>query len=103
MKLKKVGETNFRKIISSEKPVIIDFAASWCSTSLSADKLLCEFSQEHPQIDIFRLCVDDNMDITNLYGVMNVPTLLLFKNKKVLQKLTGNFTKDDISNFIKEG
>ena len=99
MKLKKASERNFPKILSSSKPVMIDFSAPWCTACEKADEILSEFAEENPGFNIYKLNVDENMDITNLYGVMNVPTVMVFENKKVKSKITGSFTKSDIENL----
>ncbi len=102
MKLKKASERNFQKILSSSKPVIVDFSAPWCTACVGADKILSEFAEENPSFDVYKLDVDENMDVTNLYGVMNVPTVMVFENKKVKSKITGSFTKSDIENLIEQ-
>ena len=102
MKLKKASERNFPKILSSSKPVMINFSAPWCTACARADKILSEFAEENPSLNIYKLDVDENMDITNLYGVMNVPTVMVFENKKVKSKITGSFTKDDIENLMEQ-
>lgn len=102
MKLKNASERNFTKILASSKPVMIDFSAPWCSACDVADKILSEFAEENPSFNVYKLNVDENMDITNLYGVMNVPTVMVFENKKVKGKITGSFTKSDILNLLEQ-
>ena len=102
MKLKQATESNFPKILTSSKPVVIDFSATWCNECINADKILCEFAEENPGVNVYKLNVDENMDVTNLYGVMNVPTVMVFENKKMKSKITGSFTKSDIENLLEE-
>ena len=95
-----LNESNFGKALESNRPVLIDFYASWCDSCHQLDGILQEFAHENPQIDVYKLNVDDNMDIANLYGIMSVPTVIVMHNKKLKSKLTGHISKEDIKELI---
>ena len=99
-KLRSLDEADFRRALDTTKKVIVNFSAPWCDSCRKAENILCEFSAENPDIDIYKLNVDDNMDITNHYGIMNVPTLLFFENKKIKNKASGIISKSEIEELL---
>jgi len=97
-------DLNFEdEVISSEKPVLVDFWAVWCGPCLMIAPELKKLSEEKSgELKIGRLNVDNNRDIAIKYGISSIPTLLLFKNGEVVKKLIGAMSKDKILTEISQ-
>jgi len=96
--ISQLTDSNFEgEVISSEKPVLVDFWAVWCGPCKMIAPELKKLSEEKSgELKIGRLNVDDNRDIAIKYGISSIPTLLLFKNGEVVKKLIGAMSKDKI-------
>jgi len=94
-----VDDRNFDEtVINSEKPVIVDFWAEWCSPCRMITPIMEEISQEYSDKVVVAKCdVDNSPQITLKYGIRNIPTVLFFKNGKVADKQVGAVPKN---NFV---
>jgi len=94
-----VDDRNFNEaVISSEKPVIVDFWAEWCGPCRMIAPIMEEISQEYTDKVVVAKCdVDNSPQITLKYGIRNIPTVLFFKDGKVADKQVGAVPKD---NFV---
>ena len=79
--------------------MLVDFYASWCGPCKMLAPVLEEIKDE---IQIIKVNVDENPNLSKEYGVMSVPTLIYFKNKEDFEKKIGYMTKDDILKWIKK-
>ena len=102
--ISQLTDSNFEdEVISSEKPVLVDFWAVWCGPCKMIAPELKKLSEEKSgELKIGRLNVDDNRDIAIKYGISSIPTLLLFKNGQVVKKLIGAMSKDKILTEISQ-
>ena len=102
--ISQLTDLNFEgEVISSEKPVLVDFWAVWCGPCKMIAPELKKLSEEKSgELKIGRLNVDDNRDIAIKYGISSIPTLLLFKNGEVVKKLIGAMSKDKILTEISQ-
>ena len=84
------GETFDQEVIQADKPVLVDFGAEWCGPCKMLDPLVEELADEWGEaVKVVKVDVDQNPDITIKYQVMGVPTLMLFKNGQIMERMTG--------------
>ena len=92
-------EEDFNEIIKNK--VLVDFYADWCGPckmlAIEIEKVASEID-----IDIVKVNVDEEEDIARRYGVMSIPTLILFENGQELKKTIGFMPKDKIKEFIED-
>ena len=95
--------SNFDTIINSEKPVLIDFFATWCGPCKMLGPILKEVKDNlGDRISIIKIDVDKNQQIASKYQVRGVPTMILFQNGKQLWRQSGVLTKEEIIKTIIE-
>ncbi len=81
---------NIKEVIESGKPVVVDFWAEWCGPCRMVTPLIEELAEEYAgKVEIGKMNVDDNVDTPNEYGIRNIPTILFFKDGKVVDKQVG--------------
>lgn len=95
--------SNFDTIIQSEKPVLVDFFATWCGPCKMLSPVLREVKDSlGDTVSIIKIDVDKNQQISSKYQVRGVPTMILFQNGKQLWRQSGVLTKEEIIKTIIE-
>jgi thioredoxin 1 len=95
--------SNFETIIQSEKPVLIDFFATWCGPCQMLSPVLKQVKDNlGERVSILKIDVDKNQQIASKYQVRGVPTMILFQNGKQLWRQSGVLSKEDIIKIILE-
>ena len=95
--------TNFDTIINSEKPVLIDFFATWCGPCKTLAPILKQVKDNLAErITILKIDVDKNQQLASKYQVRGVPTMVLFQNGKQLWRQSGVLSKEEIMKTIIE-
>ncbi|MFV5700895.1 thioredoxin [Flavobacterium sp. XS2P12] len=95
--------SNFDTIIKSDKPVLIDFFATWCGPCKMLSPILREVKDSlGDRVSIIKIDVDKNQQIASQYQVRGVPTMILFQNGKQLWRQSGVLTKEEIIKTIIE-
>ncbi len=100
--LKEIDESNFKDAIArQDRVVVIDFWATWCSPCKALTPVLERLAQEFEEkADFYKLNIDENPSIPTDYGIRSIPTLLFFREGKVLDQITGNLPIDYIRNTL---
>jgi thioredoxin 1 len=101
MSVIKVTKRNFEnEVMQSEKTVLIDFWASWCSPCKMISPIIDEIAHEASDIKICKVNIDEEPELTQNFRVMSIPTLTLIKNGKVVGSSVGLKSKAEIMKMI---
>ena len=95
-----ITKENFREVINGNKLVLVDFFATWCGPCKMLGPIVEQISEERDDVVIAKCDIDECMDFAQEFGIMSVPTMILFKNGKEVAKEIGLKTKDYIVNVI---
>ena len=104
MKIGQVTDSNFQdEVLSSEKPVLVDFWAEWCGPCKMIGPILEELSLEMDgKIKIVKVDVDCNSQTAMNYAIRSIPTLIIVKNGSVQAQHVGAASKAQLENFINQ-
>jgi thioredoxin 1 len=91
----------FDSIISEQRPVIVDFHAVWCSPCKMQSPILKEVASEFgDKIRVIKIDVDQNNEIAGKYSIQSVPTLIIFKNGKLVWRQSGVVGKSQLKSVL---
>ena len=95
-----ITKANFEEeVLRSEKPVLVDFWASWCGPCKMLAPGLHEFADEHAGLKVGKVNVDEEMDRAMRFGVSSIPTHILFKNGEAVKTTVGFLPKAQLESF----
>lgn len=90
-----ITDANFDELISSNKVVVIDFGAEWCGPCRQMEPIIEGLATDYEgKALIGKLDVDENTEVCEKYGIRNIPTILLFKNGELADKIVGAAQKN---------
>lgn len=91
---------NFNEIIKSNKKVLVDFYADWCGPCKMVGPLIAQIADEHEDIAVVKVNVDDEMALAGEYRVSSIPMIILFKDGELAKKNIGAMSKAQLEEFI---
>ena len=96
-----VSNKNFEEeVLRSEKPVLLDFWAPWCGPCKMLGGFISEIAEEHPEIKVCKINVDDNMDLASRFRVSGIPMMVVMKDGRIVNSAVGYRPKQQIVNML---
>ena len=100
---KEITDANFQELLAEGKPLVVDFWAPWCGPCKMMLPIVEELAAEYEgKITVGKLNVDDNDETCSAYGIMNIPTILFFKNGELVHRSVGAMRKPDLQKLFEE-
>jgi thioredoxin 1 len=102
MSIKNLTEQNFKQeVLNAGQPVLVDFYADWCGPCKALTPVLTELATEFQgRATVGKVNIDEQAGLATEYGISSIPTLLLFKDGKLANKLVGLRSKKDLKAFF---
>ena len=97
MKVLHINKDNFHKeVLNSDKPVLLDFFASWCGPCRMVGPILDEIAEEREDIKVCKVNIDEQPELAHRYRIMTIPTLMVLKNGQITEQSVGAKPKHQI-------
>ena len=93
--VKQINTDEFKEVIKEGKTVV-DLFATWCGPCKMLSPILDEISEEITTTKFYKIDVDDNQDVAREYNVMSIPTILIFENGNLVNKIVGLRSREDL-------
>ena len=101
MYAKDINIKNFeQEVINADKKVLLDFWAPWCGPCRMVVPIVEEIAEEHPELLVGKINVDHETELSNRFGIMTIPTLLVMEKGKIINKAVGARSKEDILDML---
>ena len=96
-----INKNNFQnEEMNSDKPVLLDFWAPWCAPCRMVAPTVEEIASERVDIKVGKINVDEQPELANKFGIMSIPTLVVMKNGKIVQRVSGVRPKNTILEML---
>lgn len=96
-----INKNNFQnEVMNSDKPVLLDFWAPWCAPCRVVVPIIEEIAGERPDIRVGKINVDEQPELASEFSIMSIPTLVVMKNGKIVQRVSGARPKNAILEML---
>ena len=101
---KQITDNNFKTdVLDADKPVLVDFWAEWCGPCrMIAPSVEAVAEQYQGKAGVYKMNVDENMNVPNQYGIRGIPTLILFKGGQEQERIVGAVTREAIAKVVEK-
>ena len=97
-----ITSQNFEELVlKNEKPVLLDFWATWCGPCQMIAPVIAEIAEENPDVAVGKVNVDEEMQLAQAFGITSIPTLIVFKNGVNVNTVVGLRSKEQILALLK--
>ena len=97
-----ITKENFTKeVLESEKTVLLDFWAIWCGPCRMVSPIIDEIAEEHPEIKVGKVNVDEEDELAQKFGIISIPSIFVIKDGKIVNSLAGAVPKNKILELLK--
>ena len=97
-----ITKENFTKeVLESEKAVLLDFWASWCGPCRMVSPIIDEIAEEHPEIKVGKVNVDEEDELAQKFGIISIPSIFVVKDGKIVNQTVGAAPKNKILELLK--
>ena len=94
------NETFDSEVLKADRLVIVAFWATWCTPCRMLTPILEELAEEHPEIKVCKINVDEAQDIAERYGIMSLPILVFFENGEIMDESIGLISKEQLLSLL---
>ena len=96
-----INKNNFQnEVMNSDKTVLLDFWAPWCAPCRMVAPIIEEIAGERPDIKVGKINVDEQPELASEFSIMSIPTLVVMKNRKIVQQVSGARPKNAILEML---
>ena len=96
-----INKNNFQnEVMNTDKPVLLDFWAPWCAPCRMVVPIIEEIAGERPDIKVGKINVDEQPELASEFSIMSIPTLVVMKNRKIVQQVSGARPKNAILEML---
>ena len=88
------------EVLNSEKPVLVDFWATWCGPCRMLAPIIEEIAEENTHIKVGKVNVDDEQELAMKFGITSIPTVMIFKGGQAVQTSVGYCSKEKLESMI---
>ena len=96
-----IDRNNFqREVLNSDRPVLLDFWATWCAPCRMVGPILDEIAEERSDVKVAKINIDEQPELASQFGVMSIPTLMVMKEGRIVQQSAGARPKAQILSML---
>ena len=99
--VKEITESEFSNVIKSNKKVLVDCYAPWCGPCKMISPIIDMLSEEIKDVSFYKINVDNAQEMAVNYGIMSIPTLLIFENGEMKNRVVGFRSKGELEDLLK--